>query len=94
MYKCEICEKEHPSITERAQCELACAKRIEEAAKKAADARKKEEQNARKAELEAAINHAKELFAAYIEDYRSFEFSTDEEDNFHLWPSKLLSWFM
>lgn len=93
MYKCEICEKEHPSITERAQCELACAKRIEEAAKKAAEAKKKEEQNARKAELEEAIQHAQDLFAAYIEDYKSFEFASDDF-GYSAWPSKLLSLFM
>ena len=93
MYKCEICGKEHSNITDRAKCELDCAKRIEEDAKKAAEAKKKEEQEIRRTEVEQAVNHAKKLLMAYINDYKSFEFSADEEE-YPFWTSKLLSWFV
>lgn len=93
MYKCEICGKEHSNITDRAKCELDCAKRIEAEAKKAAEAKKMAEQKVRKEEVEKAINHAKELLVAYINDYKSYEFSTEDEE-YTFWPSKLLSWFM
>ena len=44
IYKCGVCGKEHENIVARATCELECTKRIEEETKKAAEAKKKEEQ--------------------------------------------------
>ena len=93
MYKCAICEKEHNNIPDRAKCELDCAKRIEAEAKKAAEAKKNAEKETRRAEVEEAINHAKKLLIAYMNDYKSFEF-THEEDDYPFWTSKLLSWFV
>lgn len=93
MYICGICEKEYNNISDRNKCEAACIKRIEEDAKKAAEAKKKEEQEARRVEVEKAISNAKKLLVAYINDYKTFEFSADE-DEYPFWTSKLLSWFV
>ena len=93
MYKCAICENEWKTIAERNKCESTCIKRIEEDAKKAAEAKKKEEKEARRVEVEEAIDHAKKLLMAYISDYKTFEFSADEDD-YPFWTSKLLSWFV
>ena len=41
MYKCEICGKEYKTIAERAKCEAACVKKLEEDAKKAAEAKRR-----------------------------------------------------
>ena len=93
MYKCAICEKDFKTIAERNQCEAACIKRIEEDAKKLAEEKKMAEKEARRAEVEDAINYAKKLLVAYINDYKSFEFSHDD-DSYPYWTSKLLSWFV
>lgn len=93
MYICGICEKEYNNLSDRNKCETACIKRIEEDAKKAAEAKKNAEKETRRAEVEKAIDHAKKLLMAYINDYKSFEFSSDE-DEYPFWTSKLLSWFV
>ena len=41
-YKCGICGKEYNNVLDRAKCEIACAEKAEEEAKKAAEAKKKE----------------------------------------------------
>ena len=93
MYKCEVCGKEHSNITDRAKCELNCAKRIEEEARKVAEAKKKAEKDVRRAEVECAINNARKLLTAYIKDYNTYEFTTDKDDCW-VWPNKLLSLFV
>lgn len=80
MYKCEICGKEHRSIMDRAKCELDCAKRIEEEAKKAAEAKKKEEQKVREAEVNQAIDNTAKLLNQYITDYGFFKYNGKSED--------------
>ena len=68
-FKCSICDKEYEDAMDRARCELACGKKLEEEAKKVAEAKKKEEQNARWAEVEKAHDHYVELYEAYLKDY-------------------------
>ena len=76
VYYCEVCGKEYTSIVERANCELACAKRVEEETKKAAEAKKKAEQKARLVEIDAAYEAADKLMRAYIEDYGYYTYSS------------------
>ena len=75
MYKCAICEKEHSNITDRAKCELNCAKRIEDEAKKAAEAKKLAEKNNRQAEVDAAFDYAYRLRDEFLKDYDSYTYS-------------------
>lgn len=61
VYTCAICGKEHNSILSRAKCEIECANRAEEEAKKAAEAKKQAEYNARVEEVNKAFDHAYKL---------------------------------
>lgn len=74
VYYCAVCGKEYTSIVERATCELECAKRVEEEAKKVAEAKKKKEQMGRLAEIDAAYAAADKLMEKYIEDYSVGEY--------------------
>ena len=88
-YKCGICGNEHNNILDRAKCEIACAEKAEEEARKAAEAEKKEEQKVRKAEVDAAFEHLHELMTAYVKDYGHYEYSDGGEDTNFYWPSRL-----
>ena len=92
-YKCGICGTEYASIPERAKCEIACTEKAEEEARKVEEAKKKEEQNVRKVEVDAAFEHLHKLITAYVKDYGHYEYSDGGEDtNFH-WPSRLFHRF-
>ena len=78
-YKCGLCGKEYETIAERAKCESACIDNqlaIEENAKKE---KAKQEQEARRQELVAAIKHAGALLDAYTNDYGTFSYDSTEE---------------
>lgn len=70
-FKCEICGKTHDTITERAACETACAKKMEaeNAAKQEAINRK------RKEELRKQISDSIQVTEHLVEDYEH-EFGT------------------
>ncbi len=78
-YKCAICNKEHSTIIERAKCEQECFKKVELEKEKALREKRRKEQEGRKAELDAAIKYAYELYDKYLEDYDSYDFELDEE---------------
>ena len=69
MYKCAICDKVFEDVVSRATYELECAKRVEEEAKKAAEAKKREEKKIRLAEIDAAYAAADKLMEMYIKDF-------------------------
>lgn len=72
MYKCAFCENVYEDAIERARCELQCAKELEEEAKKAAELKKKQEQDARHKEVVEAYDRFHELLDKYTEDYGTF----------------------
>ena len=92
-YKCEICGKEYSTISERAACEMNCAKKQEEEAKKAAEAKKQGEKDARFAEASAALDNAFALVNKCVEDYSTFKYTGKLKDldmlNMDFFPSKL-----
>lgn len=90
-FKCSICDKEYENAMDRARCELACGQRREEEAKKIAEAKKKEEQEARWAEVEMAHKHYVELYDAYLNDYEfdNYESATCVYD----WIDKIIKVF-
>lgn len=96
MYKCEICGKEWQSIAERAKCETACAKRLQDEAKKAEEAKKQAEKNSRKDEVTQAIEHAAELLNKYINDYGSYSYDGKKlkDTSEFFWPSRLWHYFL
>lgn len=98
MYKCGICGKVYDTIAERMQCEHACLEKQEIEAKKAAEAKKKEMQKIRKAEVDLAVkqayeatDHANKLMREYIADYGRYDYTdTDKKgDDSFFWPGSL-----
>lgn len=87
-YKCGICGKEYNSVLDRAKCEIECSKKIEEEARKVAELKKKEEQMARKSEVDEVFKNLHELVTAYVKDYGHYEYDSDGEDTNFYWPSR------
>ena len=75
VYKCGICGSEHKMLVDRAKCELACADKMAEEAKKAAALKKEAEYAERKAEVDNAFNTAYDLKEKFIKDYGSYTYS-------------------
>lgn len=95
VYKCAICGKEYPTVAERTTCESACLKRQEGEAKKAAEAKKKEEQSARHDEVTKAIDGAVALLIEYTKDYGHYVYDGKNAHKFDdLLPSKFLHHFL
>ena len=67
-YTCAICEKEHETVRARMECEMNCLCKQEEA-KKAAEAKKREEKKILLAEIDAAYAAADKLMEMYIKDF-------------------------
>ena len=74
-YKCGICDTEFESIKDRAECEIKCIKMKEEREKFEAAKKKAEEQKARKAEVDKAVDRANELIDKYVEDYGTYRYN-------------------
>ena len=91
-FTCSLCSKAHDSVIDRANCELACARRQAEEAKKVAEAKKKEEQAARKAAVDKARAEYIKLKNEYVKDYGTYTcpvvFLSDEECN--AWVEEIL----
>ena len=75
MYTCGVCGKLHKDISARAECELACLKRIEQEQKEAAAKKKAAEKDARFAEVTSAIDNAYELLNKCIKDYGEYTYT-------------------
>ena len=92
-FKCSVCNNEYDNALDRAHCELACLKRQEEEAKKAAQLKKQEEQKARHAKVTELIDAACAALTEYIELYGEYEYESSEEAD-ELDALKLLHYFM
>ena len=75
MYKCAVCGEIHDSIAKRMNCEQACLKKKEEEERKAAERKKEAEYATRKAEVDAAFDHAYDLRNKFLKDYDSYTYS-------------------
>lgn len=75
VYMCAICGKSYDSIAQRINCEQTCLKKQEEEKKKAAEAKKAAEYADRKAEVDAAFDHAYKLRNQLIKDYGSYTYN-------------------
>lgn len=73
-YKCAICGTVYEDLRERVHCESVCLKKQEEDAKKAAELKKKAEQEARHAEVTKLIDDACLALSRYMEDYGDYEY--------------------
>lgn len=89
-YACSICGASYDTVQERAKCELKCVKKIEEEERKAAEAKKQAEKDARHTEVFEALKTASDLLSAYTEDYGHFEYEGGSD---YIWPSRLFHYF-
>lgn len=88
-YKCGICGEEYGSVLERANCEIACAKKVEEEAKRVAEEKKREEQQMRKKAVDDAFENLHRLVTEYVKDYGHYEYSDGGDDTNFYWPTRL-----
>lgn len=93
MYKCGICDAVYDSIAERTKCETACLKKQEEEARIAAEAKKKEEYEARHKEVDEAVLHTVKLVEAFMNDYGHYQFKSEEPILSDFLPSRLMHYF-
>ncbi len=84
-YKCGICGNEYDSVLTRAQCELACAKKLEAAE----EAKKKEEQKMRKDAIDEGIKRLHKMLTDYVNDYGHYEYGDGGENTNLYWLSRL-----
>ena len=68
-YECAFCGKEWATIQGRMACEQACAKRVEEEEKKAAEAKKKAKEEASLKEIETAQKYLDELIKNHVKQF-------------------------
>jgi len=92
-YKCGICGAEHPSVLERAHCEIKCAKKAEEEARKAEEAKKAAEQTMRKEAVDEAFENLHRLVTEYVKDYGHYEYGEGGDNTNFYWPSRLWNHF-
>lgn len=71
-YKCAVCGEVYDFIAQRMNCEQACLKKQEEEERKAAEAKKAAEYEARVKEVNMAFEKAYELKDKLAEDYGEF----------------------
>ena len=72
VYQCAICGGVYDSIAQRMNCEQTCFNKKEEEERKAAEAKKAAEYNARIEEVNMAFEKACELRSKFVEDYGSY----------------------
>ena len=89
VYICGFCGTAYDEIHDRMNCEAACHKNKVEEERALAEAKKKEEQKVRKAEVDNAFENLHKLMTAYVADYGHYEYSDGGEDTNFYWPSKL-----
>lgn len=79
-YKCAICGTIHDELKARINCETTCLKKQEEEANKAAELKKKQEHDAREADVNAKVKAAIEAIKAYNNDYGFCCYNENVED--------------
>ena len=80
-YACAICGKTYKTIAERAACEMACSKRLEEEQKRLIEAQKQAEKHKREEELTKKIADTNRAIQDFIHDYGSYSYSGNEINN-------------
>lgn len=87
-YKCGICGEEYGSVLERANCEISCAKKVKEAARKAEEEKKAAEKTMRKETVDEALENLHRLVTEYVKDYGHYEYGDGGEYTNFYWPSR------
>ena len=90
-FKCAICGTIYDELKDRNICETKCLKKQAEEAKKLAEAKKKEQQETRWAEVEAVRKHYEELYEAYLKDYETEVYNSAM--GYYNWIDKIMKMF-
>ena len=77
-FKCAICGKIFDELKDRIDCESKCFKNQEIEAKKAAEAKKKEERATREAKVNEAFDAAYKLRDEFVRDYGFYSYLRKE----------------
>ena len=93
-YKCGVCGKEYESIKDRAECEIKCSKKKEEAERLAAAKKEAEERAARKKAVDEAFDKAYKLKDEYVKDYGSYLYTYTDKDEADAWMSSSFAEFL
>lgn len=93
-YKCAICGTIYDELKQRVNCESKCLKKQEEEAKKAAEIKKQQEHDSRKADTDAKVKAAIEAVNAYTKDYGFYTYDGEVTNIIHDFPYKLLHHFL
>ena len=94
-YKCGVCGTVYDELRERMKCESTCLKRQEEEAKKAAELKKQQERDTRKADVDAKVKAAIEDVNAFANDYGYYTYGGEPvKMTGDICPSKLLHHFL
>jgi DNA-directed RNA polymerase subunit RPC12/RpoP len=88
-YKCGICGKEFDNVLDRANCEIECVKKAEEAARKAEAEKKAAEQTMRKEAVDEAFENLHRLVTEYVKDYGHYEYGDGGDDTNFYWPTRV-----
>lgn len=80
MYKCAVCGEVYDSISNRMNCEQKCLKKQEEEARKAAEAKKRAEYDARINEVNTAFEKAYKLRDKFVADYGEYYYNYHNVD--------------
>lgn len=78
LYKCAICNKPYTELKDRIACETKCLAKQQEEAKKATEAKKKEEQAISEANVTAAFDNAYKLRDEHVAKYGSYSYTRKE----------------
>lgn len=81
LYTCAICGESYSDVQDRMNCEMKCIAKQKEEARMAAEAKKKEERDARFTAASNAIDNALTLVNKCIEDYGSFSYTGKLKDS-------------
>lgn len=92
-YKCALCGKEYQTIQERNTCETKCLVWDKEQERKAAEAKRKAEQDKREKEITMAVENAIELVQAFVKDYGHYPFYNTTPKNLEKLPTSLWTYF-
>jgi hypothetical protein len=92
LYICPYCKGAHETPSGLARCILDCEekKKIEE--EMAKKAKLDAEKEARKKEVDNAIEKCRELVKAYMHDYGIYSYTSDDDDINPLFSSKFWNW--
>lgn len=81
-FKCALCGTLHQDVISRAECEIACAKKKEEAEMRAAELKKAAEYETRKNEVDEAFNAAYALKDKFVQDYGRYTYNKHTNNSF------------